>query len=195
VCSREEEGVEPSGTPNFITVCVQAADLVPWSGGNFMILFLNVLQYLVLALWVGAMFAFAALFAPVLFRELPSRDQAGAVAGDVLARIDSLGLITGGIMVVVTVLQAIDQNWSLIHFGRFLIAVVMLSLVVISAVTVRQKLAAVKQRLGRPLDEVATSDPLRLAYNKYHRIARGLFSLNLLLGTALIVLSAVPQAQ
>lgn len=156
-----------------------------------MILFLNVLQYLVLALWVGAIFGFGVLFAPVLFASLSSREEAGSIAGNVLARVDTLGLITGGIMLVVTALQAIDSHWGSIDLGRLLTAVIMLTLVIISATTVRQRLNATKEKMGRPIDEYTPEDPLRQEYNQFHRISRLLFSVNMLLGILLIVLSAL----
>jgi hypothetical protein len=159
-----------------------------------MIQFLNVLQYLVLALWVGGMFGFGALYAPVLFRSLPSRAQAGAIAGETLARIESLGLVTGGIMLVVTALQAIESNWLALDLGRVLITVVMLALVLVNSITIRQRVAGIRQQMGRPIDELAADDPLRREHSKYHRLSRGLFSLNMLLGTLLIALSAVRPA-
>ncbi|HYF95522.1 MAG TPA: DUF4149 domain-containing protein [Symbiobacteriaceae bacterium] len=159
-----------------------------------MIPFLNVLQYLLLSLWVGAMFAFGALYAPVLFRILPSRDQAGAIAGETLARIDVLGLVTGGIMAVVTVLQTIDGGWKAIDLGRLLTAVLMLALVVFSSVTIRQRLNAVRQQMGRPIDEVPEDDPRRLEHGKLHRLSRLIFSINMILGALLIILSALRPA-
>lgn len=156
-----------------------------------MLQFLNVLQYLVLALWVGSMFSFGALFAPVLFRKLTSRDQAGAIAGDTLARIDSLGLVAGGIMLVVTVLQAIEGGWSAMNLGRVLVSVAMLAVVLFSAISVRQRLIALRQQMDRPIEEVAEDDPLRLEYRKNHGLSRLLFSLNMVLGALLIALSAL----
>jgi len=158
-----------------------------------MIHFLNVLQYLVLALWVGAMFGFATLFAPVLFRSLSSRDLAGAISGEALARIDTLGLVTGGIMLVVTVLQAIDGGWKAVDLGRLLASAAMLGLVILSATSVRQRLMSLRQQMGRPIDEVPESDPLRLEYRKQHRLSRLLYTTNLVLGTLLIILSALPK--
>lgn len=156
-----------------------------------MILFLNVLQYLVLALWVGSIFGFGVLFAPVLFTSLSSREQAGSIAGTVLARIDTLGLITGGVMLVVTALQAIDSGWTAIDLGRLLTAVVMLSLVIFSTNIVRARLNAAKEKMERPIDEYAADDPLRREYNRHHRTSRSLFSVNMILGILLIVLSAI----
>lgn len=156
-----------------------------------MIPLLNVLQYLLLSLWVGAMFAFGALYAPVLFRSLPTRDQAGAIAGETLARIDVLGLVTGGIMAVITTLQTIDGGWRAIDLGRLLTAGAMLALVIFSSVTVRQKLNAVRQQMGRPIDDYPQDSPERQEYNRQHRLSRLIFSVNLCLGTLLIILSAL----
>jgi hypothetical protein len=156
-----------------------------------MIPFLNVLQYLLLTLWVGAMFGFGALYAPILFRSLSSRDQAGTIAGETLARIDALGLVTAGILTVITVLQAIDGGWKALDLGRLLTAVLMLALVLFSTVTVRQRINAIRQQMGRPIDEFAPEDPLRVEYNKQHRLSRLIFSCNMLLGAVLTVLSAL----
>ena len=156
-----------------------------------MITFLNVLQYLVLSIWIGAMFGFGALYAPVLFRSVSSRDQAGAIAGETLARIDTLGLVTGGIMLVVTTLQAIDSKWASLDLGRLLIAAVMLALVILGFVNIRLKLEAVRKQMGRPIDELDPEDPLRKEYSKYHRLSRTVFSVNMFLGALLIVLSAL----
>lgn len=156
-----------------------------------MLPFLNVLQFLVLTVWVGAMFAFGAIYAPVLFRSLASRDQAGQIAGETLARIGTLGLVAGGIMLVVTALQAIDPTRHPFDLGRVLLAAGMLALELLGAITLRPRVAAVRQQMGRPIDEFAETDPLRVEYGKYHRLSRALFSLNLLLGVGLIVLSAL----
>ncbi len=157
--------------------------------------FLEVLQYLALTLWVGAMFGFGALYAPVLFRGLSSRDQAGSIAGETLARIDTLGLVSGGILLVITALQNFETQFrESIDLGRILTAAVMLGLVLVGNLTIRPKLLAVRQQMGRPVEEFAKDDPLRMEYNKYHRVSRTLFSLNMLLGLLLIVLSALRNA-
>lgn len=156
-----------------------------------MIPFLNVLQYLVLTMWVGAMFGFATLYAPVLFRSLTSREQAGSIAGETLARVDSVGLVASGILIVVTALQAIGSGWSSLDLGRFLAAVTMLVLVLISSITIRQKLSGIRADMGRPIDDLPAEDPLRKEHRKFHMISQSLYTINLILGLLLIVLSAL----
>lgn len=153
--------------------------------------FLNLLQYLMLTMWVGAMFGFAVLFAPVLFRNLSSREQAGHIAGESLARIDSLGLVAGGILLVVTALQAIDGGWASVDLGRVLVAAIMLALALVSAITLRQRIASIREQMGHPIDELSPDDPLRAEHRKYHALSRVVFTVNLLLGALLIVLSVL----
>lgn len=156
-----------------------------------MLPFLSVLQFLILALWVGSMFGFAVLFSPVLFRLLPSREQAGSIAGESLTRIDSLGLVAGGIMLLITILQSIEAGWSRLNLGRMLVSAAMLAVVIFSSVSIRQRIAALRQQMGVPIDELAEDDPVRLEFRKQHRISRMLFGLNMLLGSLLIALSAL----
>lgn len=156
-----------------------------------MFLFLHVLQYLVLAFWVGAMFGFGALYAPVLFRSLTARAQAGSIAGETLARIDTLGLVGGGILLLVTALQAMESQWESVHLSRLIVAAFMLLVVLLSATSIRQKLEGVRQRMDRPIDEYTEDDPLRMEHGKYHRRSQFLFTVNMILGVLLIVLSAL----
>lgn len=157
-----------------------------------MLAFLNVLLYLGAGLWVGAMAGFGILFAPVLFRSLESRQQAGNIAGQVISRIHSLGLVTGGVLLVVTILQAMDRSWrEPLDLVNVLVVVAMLALTIYSVVTLSQRLQQVQGQIGRPIEELAEDDPLRQEYNRYHRLSRQLFGLTMLLGVILIVVSAL----
>jgi len=156
-----------------------------------MLQFLDVLQYLVLTVWVGAMFSFAALFAPVLFRLSETRAQAGRVAGETLSRIDSVGLVAAGIMLVITALQAIDTEWQAIDLLRFFASALMLGLVLVSAMHLRQRLQGIRAQMSAPIDDLSETDPMRVEHTRFHRIARLVFSVNMLFGTLLLVLSAL----
>jgi hypothetical protein len=156
--------------------------------------FLNILLFLFLALWIGGMFGFGALYAPVLFRSLPSRDKAGQIAGETLARIDALGLVAGGIVSLVTILQAMEARWAPVDLLRVVIAVAMVGLVLFSAAVIRSRLTAIRAGMGKPIDEFAPEDPERVEYNRYHKLSTRLYSLVLLLGIILIALSAFRAA-
>lgn len=49
---------------------------------------LDQLSLILLLLWAGAALGFGIFSAPVFFRELPSRDVAGRIAGLIIGRLD-----------------------------------------------------------------------------------------------------------
>lgn len=152
--------------------------------------FLTVLLFLLLAIWVGGMFGFGALYAPVLFRELSSRDQAGQIAGQTLARIDTLGLIAGGVVTLITLLQVFATAAPL-DVVRVVIALAMVGLVGYSTAVVRSRLNAIRTEMGKPIDQFEETDPKRVEYNRYHKLSTRIYGIVLFLGIALIVLSAL----
>lgn len=155
-----------------------------------MLIFLDILFALATAFWIGAMFGFGALTAPTLFRRLPSRDLAGSIAGEIIAKIESVGLVASGTLLVVTVLQAMQLGWSALNLGRVLLVAVMLGLTSWNATSVRSRLENLREQMG-PVDQVPETDPRRKEYNRYHRLSRNTFMLVLVLGLVLIGLSAV----
>lgn len=154
-------------------------------------IFLHVIFALTTTFWIGAMFGFGTLVAPAIFRGVPSREQAGQISGQILARIDSLGLVSSGILLVVTIMQAFQDGWGTLPVLRVLLVAGMLGLTVWSATTVRAKVESLKEQMGRPIEEVPATDPLRVEHGKYHRLARSIFFLVLVLGLILIGISAV----
>lgn len=156
-----------------------------------MLTFLAVLQYLTLTFWIGSMAGFLLLFSPVLFQQLPSRSLAGGVSGPVLSRIDTTGLISSGILLVITLLQAINTGFGGLDLGRALLVVVMGLLTILGATTVRARMAAVRARLPAEIDAASPDDPNRREYGKWHGISMLVFTLVMLLGVLLIGLSAL----
>jgi hypothetical protein len=152
--------------------------------------FLNVLLSLLLAIWVGGMFGFGALYAPVLFRSLSSRDQAGQIAGQTLARIDTLGLIAGGVITLITLLQVFATGAPL-DVVRVVIALAMVALVGYSTAVIRSRLSAIRTEMGKPIDEFEANDPRRVEYNRFHKLSTRIYGIVLFLGIALIVLSSL----
>lgn len=152
--------------------------------------FLTVLLFLLLAIWVGGMFGFGALYAPVLFRSLSSRDQAGQIAGQTLARIDTLGLIAGGVITLITLLQVFATAAPL-DVVRVVIALGMVALVGYSTAVIRSRLNAIRTEMGKPIDEFEETDPKRVEYNRYHKLSTRIYGIVLFLGIALIVLSSL----
>lgn len=154
----------------------------------FVELFLNILSSVVLTLWVGSMFAFGALFAPALFRRL-ERTDAGNVAGVVLGRIDTLGLVASGVLVAVVAMQGIAGDWAVIDLLRLLLVVKLLALTLVSVLGIRPKMDQLKTG-AVPLETLPAEDERRVEFGRLHRLSTALFSVNALVGLVLIALSA-----
>lgn len=124
-------------------------------------------RVLILGLWLGAACFFSFAVAPGAFGVLPSRELAGSVVNRTLAIVNYSGFIVGLILLASSYVSRhnvnriklwIEQGLLLLltaacAFGQFVIAA---------------QLSDLRGRIGRPIDDVATDDPLRVAFNDLH---------------------------
>ena len=120
-----------------------------------------------IGLWLGAALFFSFAVAPSAFAVLPLRELAGAVVNRTLAIINLSGFVVGLILLASS--YAARQNVSRVKlwiehgllllltaacaFGQFVIAA---------------RLHNLREQIGRPIDEIALDDPLRVAFNDLH---------------------------
>lgn len=141
-----------------------------------------------LLLWVGAALGFGLLVAPLLFRELPSRDGAGRLAGLILERLDwaawaAFGLagLSWGARWMAEVKDELVgpiRLWS----AAWLVALLM---GLASTFIVTPKVRAIRARIGAPIETLAPDHAERVAYNRAHGLSRNLFFLRILLALGL----------
>jgi len=124
-------------------------------------------RILLLGLWLGAACFFSFAVAPGAFGVLPSRELAGLVVNRTLAVINYSGIFAGLILLASSYVTPrkvsrvnlwLEQGLLLLltaacAFGQFIIAA---------------KLSDLRGQIGRPIDEVGTDDPLRVAFNDLH---------------------------
>jgi len=125
-------------------------------------------RILLLGLWLGAACFFSFAVPPSVFSVLPSREMAGSVVNRTLAIVNYSGLIIGLILLAssyVSRRSSVSRSRLWIErgllfaltaacaFGQFFIAA---------------RLRNLREQIGRPIDEIATNDPLRLAFNDLH---------------------------
>jgi hypothetical protein len=142
----------------------------------------------VLLLWVGAALGFGLLMAPLLFRELPSRDVAGRIAGLVVGRLDwaawgafgLAGLSWGGRWLAELKEDVIGpiRLWS----AAWLVALVMC---LASSAVITPKIRDIRARIGAPIETLAPDHPDRVAYDKAHALSRQIFLIRILLALGL----------
>lgn len=124
-------------------------------------------RILLLGLWLGAACFFSFAVAPGAFGVLPSRELAGLVVNRTLTIVNYSGFIIGLVLLLssgvwrqnVNRLRLWLEQGSLFlltaacGFGQFVIAA---------------KLNDLRERIGRPIDELAIDDSLRVAFNDLH---------------------------
>lgn len=128
--------------------------------------FLTDTRLLLLAIWLGAAVFFIAV-AQSSFAVLPSREMAGAVVNRTLAVLNYGGLIISVILFLTSVIMTKGTNRFLVWAERFLLVVIAASCAV-GQFVIALWLSIVRTQIGRPIDEVAVDDPLRIQFNNLH---------------------------
>lgn len=128
--------------------------------------FLSDIRLLLLAVWLGAAVFFIAV-AQSSFAVLPQRELAGAVVNRTLAILNFSGLGIFAVLFLTSFLTKGSANKLLIWIERILL------LITAAACAVGQFvfgfwIALKRSEIGRPIDELAADDPLRLQFNQLH---------------------------
>jgi hypothetical protein len=144
--------------------------------------FLESLQWIAVALWVGGLWTVGFVVAPMLFQTLADRSLAGSLAGRSFTLIAYIGLVCGGYLLLYRIgrfgVGAARQPF-------FWVALVMTLAVAAGEFAVQPMLADLKaQALPKPVMESA----YRVRFNAWHGVASGLYVIESLLGMMLVVL-------
>ncbi|MCA1564201.1 MAG: DUF4149 domain-containing protein [Acidobacteria bacterium] len=125
-------------------------------------------RLLLLGVWLGAAVFFSFAVAPSAFAVLPARELAGAIVTR------TIGIVNvGGFVIALALLAtafargrgaATKHAWTVEVFALALVALATAA----GHWVVAARMAALRVAMGRPIDEVAAGDPLRLAFNSLH---------------------------
>ncbi|HEV8637582.1 MAG TPA: DUF4149 domain-containing protein [Chloroflexota bacterium] len=145
-------------------------------------------ELLAWGLWLGGMVA-VALVAPVLFREITSRDLAGRVFGEILARLFTLIYLCGLLLLSAGALRALRLG----RVGRLDLACcgVLLAMLVLAAyagLVVLGEMRAIQASLPGPIERLPLDAPPRARFDELHHLSERLMGLDVLLGLALLPL-------
>ena len=125
------------------------------------------LRTLLLALWLGAAIFFSFAVAQSAFAVLPSRELAGNVVNRTLAIVNYSGFVIGLILIATSFISR-----ESVKRVKFLIEQLLLLLLTVACgigqFVIGARLHALRQQIGRPIDEIAMDDHLRLAFNNLH---------------------------
>lgn len=136
--------------------------------------FLSNIRLLLIALWLGSAVFFSFSVAPTAFGVLKSREvahaseHAGAIVSQSLTIINLSGLIIGLILLGTTFLAQIrNSNRVMLWTERILLLILTVSCAV-GQFVIGLWITFVKAQIGKPIDEVAADDPLRIQFNNLH---------------------------
>jgi hypothetical protein len=121
-----------------------------------------------LALWVGGTLL-VVLAAPVVFRQIASRDSAGAVFGEILRRFEAVKHVLS-LLLVISVFVRLEQQRQLAGSGvvEAIAIFVAVATNVYLAMVLRPRLNYFRMKVGS-FDAALPDDPWRLRFDRLHR--------------------------
>jgi len=134
---------------------------------------LNSLRLLLLAAWLGAAIFFSATVAPSAFQvsRAFSLPNAGEVAGSIVTRTLSVVNITGFIISVLLLVFAFGLRKAYSR-GALMAQIILLAVVAIATVVgewvIAARMRGLRTAMAIPIDQVSTSDPLKVAFQTLH---------------------------
>ncbi|CAN5831787.1 hypothetical protein BH20ACI4_BH20ACI4_13750 [soil metagenome] len=129
--------------------------------------FLTDIQLLLIALWLGAACFFSFAVAPGAFGVLPSREAAGLMVNRTLLIVNISGMVIGAILLLISFFVLKGENKIRVWSERILLAI-MIAACAVGQFVIGTWLSYVKMQMGKPIDEVALEDPLRIQFNQLH---------------------------
>jgi uncharacterized membrane protein len=129
--------------------------------------FIKDFRALLIGLWLGAACFFVAV-AQSSFAVLPSRELAGAVVSRTLMIINLSGLIIGAILLAASFVKQNATKPFLVWTERLLLALVTASCAVNQFIIGSWLFYIRAQFGGKPIDEIAADDPLKIQFNTLH---------------------------
>ena len=151
--------------------------------------FANLRAFLV-ALWLGAAIFFSFAVAPSVFAVLDSREMAGSVVNRTLAIINYSGLIIGLILLMGSFI--LRQNVGRLRFWFEQALTLILTIACgIGQFVISARLHDIREQIGRPIDEIAKDDALRVTFDNLHEYSVMVLSIAMI--SAIIIFFLLAQ--
>ena len=151
---------------------------------------LRYLMFLSLIVWLGGLIFFAFVLAPTAFAVLPTRHLAGNVVARSLPALHWMGMISGMVFLVCSLIYSRLGTGAAHPFAaRNVLLVLMLALTLISQFGIMPRMDTLRASMGE-IDNVAVTNPARVAFDALHVWSTRLESGVLLLGLVVTYLAA-----
>lgn len=123
-------------------------------------------RLLLLGLWLGAACFFIAV-AQTAFAVLPQHELAGSIVNRTLAIVNYSGLVIGACLIILSLIGARNAGRFLLWTERFLL-LVLAAACAVGQFVIGWWILLLRTQMGKPIDEIATDDPLRIQFNTLH---------------------------
>jgi hypothetical protein len=128
--------------------------------------FLTDFRLLLLAIWLGSALIFIAV-AQSAFAVLPEREMAGAVVNRTLSVLNFAGMAISIVLLLSSLITGRRAGRFWVWAERVLLILIALTCAV-GQFVIGLWLSAVRVQMGRPIDQIAADDPLRVQFNNLH---------------------------
>jgi hypothetical protein len=155
----------------------------------------TVVEALFLALWVGALAAFALFFAPIAFRIVPDLDVFATLIARVLGALTVFGYVCGALAIIAAAFRAREDASRPLALVRIGLIVVMLLASAFGANAIVPAMESTAKTFNGPIDSIPTTDPRRMEYDAQHRESTAVYGFVLLLGLGTVALAAVGRLE
>jgi hypothetical protein len=147
-------------------------------------------RLLLLGLWLGAAMFFSFVVAPGAFAVLPARELAGAIVTRTINVVNDSGFIVG-LLLLATAFAGRGAPAARRVPKLEVVALAVLALATgIGQWVISARMLALRLSMGRPIDELAQNDPLRLAFNDLHGYSVAAMTTAMLAGIVAFILVA-----
>jgi len=152
--------------------------------------FLRYLMLLSLVVWIGGLIFFAFVVAPTAFSVLPTTHLAGNVVARSLGKLHWIGIISGIVYLITSVLYSYLTNGVAHVFAfRHILLCLMLALTLISQFGIMPRMDALRASLGE-VGAAPIDNPQRIQFDALHVWSTRVEGTVMLLGLVVVYLTA-----
>jgi hypothetical protein len=152
--------------------------------------FLKFLMTLALIVWIGGIIFFAFVLAPTLFGVLPTTKLAGDVVNATLTKLHWMGLVSGVVFLICSLLYNWQKHAQLRPFTvSHIFVVLMLAFTMISQFGITPRMRELRTEM-QTIDNLFPTETRRVEFDSLHKWSTRLESGVLFLGLGVVVVTA-----
>ncbi len=143
-----------------------------------------------LVVWIGGLIFFAFVLAPTAFAVLPTSHLAGGVVGRALGKLHWIGLVSGIVFLISSLLYSrLTNGTAHVFAARHILLCAMIALTLISQFGIIPRMDALRASLGE-VRSVPIDNPERVQFDALHVWSTRVEGAVLLLGLVVVYMTA-----